>query len=1613
MKRFSFTFLVLLALLSWSSQSKAQQCLLNCIDLVNISLDSACTRNIVPGDVLTDTTNCSAVTRVFIDYPYPEYTALLGPNGVDKRLVGYKLVYRVVDTATQNSCWGKIKIEDKYPPQIICQDDTISCWESELFPVPLIDNNPNGLDRCGYPAKTEEISRRWVDYNCQNDTFVGYVIRNVRAIDVWGNYRECTNQRLYIRRDSLNSLVCLDTTYVIECCDDKRAVFGQPDLWEAAWATPDAEGYPHPNVIVQVQYQGNVAKSVSLGLVPPPFFVNGTDTSYITPDSDNHGKCNIVADYKDHIIRTCGYSYKIRREWKILDWCSNTDTICVQWIKVVDTLPPSVPSTLPNITATVGSHDCQAHVELRRPTITECGTKFEKTPAGKENALKQVKAFYQIRYTDPKQHGKEIIISGEVAHGAVKIIYLPAGWYNVQWTFRDDCWNESYRTQRVYVRDITPPTPVCDEHTQITLDPNQCWGRVYAEDLDDGSRDNCCHELHFAVATMDSIEYWRNYWHSVFEGCYNHYEYHDRLAEIDSLIEHWINCFVFNDYVDLYQCGTDSVVMRVYEACGAPLYDPHVFKGTKHQWLCYNLSDDYACWYTWKYDEYAHYGNPRPNLFCDYLNNPVWDVPYRVYRKNSICSDVITEVVNDHGPYRNLVYCSFEDALCDTTAGDRLYNDWLSRVEGPDRQILRAIKDLRYWFPHKYNDCMVEVLKDDKVAPVCIAPADLTVYCDGVPYSGTINIAGVNVPFIAPYLASKNNCGPVITRYPWDGTPHGYYQGPQNTHYGSYSECLDLYRNEYLWVPYYCRLWLMLDTYDQNDNEKPNPESRFGNAAITDNCGTPEVETVIENHLNECGYGYLQKNWIATDVCGNTTECHQKLFVRPRSDFEVIFPEDVKIDCNEGSLEELLDATPEGAGYPEVSDDDCELIGINKEDQIFEVTEEACFKILRTWTIIDWCVYNPDQHHRESDVIVDDRILASEHRPCVYRNLKDDGDGVIYYVQVIKVFDHTPPVITPAEDITVCIENEDCTVPRLTRELGTAEDACTAEENISYRFYTFVNGVKVNGNGNKLNNILPVGHNIVYLIASDNCGNADTAEVNVHIQDCKAPTPYCYHGIATVLMPSTGTITVWAIDLDAGSSDNCSDNEDLTFSFSADPSDGFRTYTCDSIGVVEVEIWVTDEEGNQDFCTTYLSIQDNSGACGTENTVTITGDITTEDNEKVEFVDVRLKNASTQVGAFKTKADGKYAFSSIQTNQSYHVQAERTDDAMNGVSTLDIAFIQKHILGIEKLSSPYKLIAADINRSNSITGVDVVELRKLVLGLYDNMPNNSSWRFVDKSYKFADPEKPWGFPETVQMTNMDKGNHQVNFVAVKVGDVNYNRAAHSLQNLVTRSASTLAFQVEDQVLQAGQEVKVPVYAKDINGVMGYQFTLNLKGMAFSGVTSGTLDVSTDNFGIVNADQGIITTSWNSTKPVNVNANKPLFTLKLRAISNVQLSQAVKVTSQVTHAEAYTQGYEVLDVHLEFVKNNQVVTADQFELFQNTPNPFGDQTTIGFYIPEQGEATIKILDVNGKILKVVQKTFNQGYNELKVNGKELSATGVLYYQLETGAFTTTRKMVFIN
>jgi hypothetical protein len=415
----------------------------------------------------------------------------------------------------------------------------------------------------------------------------------------------------------------------------------------------------------------------------------------------------------------------------------------------------------------------------------------------------------------------------------------------------------------------------------------------------------------------------------------------------------------------------------------------------------------------------------------------------------------------------------------------------------------------------------------------------------------------------------------------------------------------------------------------------------------------------------------------------------------------------------------------------------------------------------------------------------------------------------------------------------------------------------------------------------------------------------------------------------------------------------------------------------------------------------------NCSTCPTTGGSRIAGLITTEAGQGVNNVQVALDMDLPEFPRpATTDATGLYAFNDIPDGQA-EITANKSGDYMNGVSTLDIVMIQRHMLGIESFESPYKIIAADINNDTMINSIDLVQLRSVILGV-KNAFDNASWRFPIAN-QFIDVNQVFPYQEKMGiLVDGDKSDNH--FRAVKIGDVTGDVKA-DVQNAQAeaRTSSVLNLSISEQAAKAGQIVEIPVTADTYKDVFGYQFTLNLKDATFEGIQPAKLQISDANIGIIN--ESTVTFSYAVAQAENAAQDEVLFTIRLKAVKPGNISQMMSVSSDITRAEAYMG----TDIRVAPVKLNFTNTgADQnITLLQNEPNPFRSQTQIQFLLPAAGKAGLKICDANGKLLwsRVVEGV--QGMNTLMLNRDDVGATGVCYCKLEFGDFTATRKMILIE
>lgn len=96
-----------------------------------------------------------------------------------------------------------------------------------------------------------------------------------------------------------------------------------------------------------------------------------------------------------------------------------------------------------------------------------------------------------------------------------------------------------------------------------------------------------------------------------------------------------------------------------------------------------------------------------------------------------------------------------------------------------------------------------------------------------------------------------------------------------------------------------------------------------------------------------------------------------------------------------------------------------------------------------------------------------------------------------------------------------------------------------------------------------------------------------------------------------------------------------------------------------------------------------------------------------------------------------------------------------------------------------------------------------------------------------------------------------------------------------------------------------------------------------------------------------------------------------------------------------------------------VYNNPGITASEFSLSQNFPNPFNPVTAIKYNVPVKAYVMMKVYNSVGKeIVELVNEIKANGVYEVKFDASNLPS-GVYYYKLTSGNFSETKKMILIK
>jgi len=405
-------------------------------------------------------------------------------------------------------------------------------------------------------------------------------------------------------------------------------------------------------------------------------------------------------------------------------------------------------------------------------------------------------------------------------------------------------------------------------------------------------------------------------------------------------------------------------------------------------------------------------------------------------------------------------------------------------------------------------------------------------------------------------------------------------------------------------------------------------------------------------------------------------------------------------------------------------------------------------------------------------------------------------------------------------------------------------------------------------------------------------------------------------------------------------------------------------------------------------------------ACANVNAqFTLSGNIATENNVPVEGVNIPLaQNGLTDIF-------GNYSIDNLAAG-TYVVSPEKNDDYLNGVTICDLVGISYHILGIESLDSPYKMIAADANSSNSISTLDLVKLHRLLLGIDEDFTPNQSWRFLDSEFVFDNPNNPTQGGSGGGEVEIS-GNTTKDFIAVKVGDVD-NSALGSYPGVGALDLDILFFQHNNAVVEPQANYVVEFSAMNFNEVLGFQFTLSYDAsqLEFVEINSTALANFNQIVNYYEIEPGSVVFIWTNhiTDALTLADGEAVFTATFNVLQETNLETSLTFTGDhvpvVSMDEDGCYG-ELENVVLNYVENNTLTNVDVF------PNPTSGIFIVDVELENSEDINIALNNVIG------QSIFNKSYHNKnlieQINLNNYPA-GTYLLTIQAGDKRTTKRIV---
>ncbi len=133
-----------------------------------------------------------------------------------------------------------------------------------------------------------------------------------------------------------------------------------------------------------------------------------------------------------------------------------------------------------------------------------------------------------------------------------------------------------------------------------------------------------------------------------------------------------------------------------------------------------------------------------------------------------------------------------------------------------------------------------------------------------------------------------------------------------------------------------------------------------------------------------------------------------------------------------------------------------------------------------------------------------------------------------------------------------------------------------------------------------------------------------------------------------------------------------------------------------------------------------------------------------------------------------TSGNGSHTFQDIvvDSNSIYAVRAQLDGPPLEGISTYDIVLIQRILLGLDAPDNVFQERCIDANGDGNNSPLDILDVRKLILGIYQEFTGGSPWIMIGLDASDQILELPVAFPDYGETNSTE-----VDLYGIKRGDL--------------------------------------------------------------------------------------------------------------------------------------------------------------------------------------------------------------------------------------------------